>query len=222
MGGMESRPPRDRVRKLPEERRREIITTAADLAVAQGLERITLRSVAERLSVRPGLISHYFPVAEDLVAAAFARAAETEREQFFLTDGDALHRLAHFVGRIERAETGSLAKLWLNARHLARFSPALEAALEEQDKLDREQLSSIIAEGVVSGEWSAVDVDTATIRIIVAVDGTGAYINTGTGADHPAHRSFVADVAAWALGIEPNRFREAIVRDSLTLNAAEV
>ena len=47
-----------RARKRPEERRAEILDTAADIALREGLERITLRAVADQLGVRPGLSSH--------------------------------------------------------------------------------------------------------------------------------------------------------------------
>src|SRR5690349_14446356 len=111
-----------RSRKRPEERRAEIVDAAAAIALEQGMERITLRAVAERLGVRPGLITHYFPAAEDLVVEAFTRAALAERERFFPADsGSPLHRLAHFIDHIQRGLSSSLARLWLNAQHLARF-----------------------------------------------------------------------------------------------------
>ena len=62
-------------RKPPAERREEIVAAASRLAVEEGLERLTLRRVAEALGVVPGLVNHYFPVAEDLAAAAFGFAA---------------------------------------------------------------------------------------------------------------------------------------------------
>src|SRR3954464_15300572 len=97
MGSMESSAPPPRSRKQPEERREEILSEAASIALDQGLERITLRAVATRLGVRPGLISHYFPAAEYLVDESFARAAPLERELFFPREGPPVRRLAHFV-----------------------------------------------------------------------------------------------------------------------------
>ena len=72
---MSSSVQRKRIRKSPEARRAEIVATAARIALTEGLECVTLRRVAEELTVRPGLISHYFPSAEDLVAEAFSVAA---------------------------------------------------------------------------------------------------------------------------------------------------
>jgi AcrR family transcriptional regulator len=212
MDAMTSSTVSTRSRKRPEERREEILSHAAVIALDEGLERITLRAVAERLRVRPGLITHYFPAAEDLVVEAFARAAANEREQFFPADGDPLVRLAHFIGHIERGASLPLARLWLNARHLSRFSPALDVVLEEQDALDRARLTALIEDGVASGVFPPVDVEAACIRIFIAVDGGGSYVNNTADFTHPAYRHFVADVAEWALGLEPETLREAIAR----------
>lgn len=200
-----------RSRKRPEERREEILSNAAAIALDEGLERITLRAVAERLAVRPGLITHYFPAAEDLVIDAFTRAALLERERFFPADGTPLDRLAHFVGHIESGASAPLARLWLNARHLSRFSPALNTALEEQDALDRARLTTLIHDGIASGDFADVDAEAACMRIFLAVDGGGSYVNAAFTIEHPAHKYFLADVAEWALGIEPGLLRNVIV-----------
>ena len=201
-----------RSRKRPEERREEILSHAAVIALEEGLERITLRAVAERLAVRPGLITHYFPAAEDLVTDAFARAAVLEREQFFPTGADPVARLAHFVGYIESGASTALARLWLNARHLSRFSPSLAVVLEEQDALDRERLTALIDDGIASGDFVGVDAEAACIRIFIAVDGGGSYVNSPAAHEHPAHKHFLSDVAEWALNLKPGRLRAASER----------
>src|SRR6478735_1976221 len=197
MGPMESSASPPRSRKAPEERREEILSEAAAIALDEGLERITLRAVAARLGVRPGLISHYFPAAEDLVDEAFARAEIIERERFFPDDGTPLERLAHFVAHIRTGASLPLARLWLNARHLSRFTPSLDATLAEQDALDRARLRALIDDGIASGAFADVDAEAASIRILIAVDGTGSYVNSTADLSHPAHSEFVADVAEW-------------------------
>ncbi len=203
-----SAPPR--TRKPPEERREDILACAAAIAIEEGLERITLRAVAARLGVRPGLITHYFPVAEDLVVAAFARAAVLEREQFFTSGGTPLQRLARFVDHVERGRSLPLARLWLNARHLSRFSPPLDTELQIQDGLDRERLTAMIEDGIASGDFPGADAESACIRIFIALDGGGSYVNSSQPIEHPAHTRVVADVAEWALGLESGVLREAM------------
>ncbi|MFT4127427.1 MAG: TetR family transcriptional regulator C-terminal domain-containing protein [Gordonia sp. (in: high G+C Gram-positive bacteria)] len=190
-------------RKPPGERRAEIAAAAADIALEHGLERITLRAVAERLAVRPGLIHHYFGAVDDLVAAAFALAAAEERGRLLATDGAPMGRLIHLVTEIGGASAERGARLWLNARHLSRFNPALADALEEQETLYRARLRRLVGQGVDDGVFRPDDPDAACIRILVAIDGFGAYANGRPGFAAAAFTGFVGDVAEWSLGLAP-------------------
>src|SRR6478735_1332127 len=110
MTDMVSSPAPRRIRKHPDERRAEILAAAADIALAEGMECITLRAVAERIGVRPGLITHYYPSAEDLVIAAFVRAAEDERRGAYPAEGTPLARLAAVVRDMEAPSSDPLSK----------------------------------------------------------------------------------------------------------------
>ncbi|SDX23829.1 transcriptional regulator, TetR family [Arthrobacter sp. yr096] len=210
--GMVSSPASQRVRKLPDERRAEILAEAASIALTEGLERITLRAVADRLGVRPGLISHYYPAAEDLVIAAFIRAVSEEREELFPDAGTPLERMAHLISRIEGRGAFELTRLWLNARHLCRFTPALAEALLAQEHLDRTRLTALIEDGVASGDFAVDDPFAACIRIWVAIDGVGSYVNNLGSFDFEAFQRFVTDVAEWALGLPGGGLRAAVDR----------
>ncbi|KUM35805.1 TetR family transcriptional regulator [Arthrobacter sp. EpRS71] len=209
---MVSSPTSQRVRKLPDERRAEILSEAASIALGEGLERITLRAVADRLGVRPGLISHYYPAAEDLVIAAFVRAVSEEREELFPDAGTPLERMAHLVSRSEGPEALELSRLWLNARHLCRFIPALTEALLGQEYLDRNRLTALIEDGVASGDFVVEDPFAACIRIWVAIDGVGSYVNNAEVFDDEAFTRFVTDVAEWSLGVPAGGLRAAVDR----------
>ena len=73
-GGM-----REAKRKLPAERHGELLGRAVEISRADGLSAVTLRKVAADLGVTPGLVSHYFSSAEQLITAAFRTAATEER-----------------------------------------------------------------------------------------------------------------------------------------------
>ena len=77
MSGVTSRPNATARRKPAGERLAEIIETSGAIAVAEGLDRVTAKRVAAELGVFPGLVSHYFATADELVATAFAHAAAT-------------------------------------------------------------------------------------------------------------------------------------------------
>jgi AcrR family transcriptional regulator len=203
---MLSSAPQQRIRKAPEKRRAEIVAEAARIALLDGLERITVRAVAENLGVRPGLISHYFPATEDLVIAAFVSAISQEREELLPdAEGDPLTSIARMVARVESHQADDLSRLWLNARHLCRLIPALAAALEEQEALDRARLTAIVEAGVASGEFDVSDPFDACIRILVAIDGVGAYINNTAPFPHSAFTHFVTDITEWALALPKGR-----------------
>ena len=61
-------------RRETEERRREdLILAALDLVASGGVQAATVRAIADRAGVTPGLIRHYFQTKEDLTRAAYHR-----------------------------------------------------------------------------------------------------------------------------------------------------
>ncbi|MCW5251213.1 MULTISPECIES: TetR/AcrR family transcriptional regulator [unclassified Streptomyces] len=183
---MTSRGPGKRVRKAPAERRNEIVTTAARVGLTEGLECVTLRRVADELGVQAGLVGHYFPAADKLVAEAFASATMTELDTLLPEAGtDApLGTLRNFFGLISSAEFDNISQLWLNARHLSRYRPVLREHVVEQELRWCRRIERVVAAGVAAGDFRCVDPWVAAVRILVAIDGTTAYINTS--ADHRA------------------------------------
>ncbi|MFB7381552.1 TetR/AcrR family transcriptional regulator [Kitasatospora purpeofusca] len=226
---MTSRPQAARTRKPPGERRAEILHTAARIALDEGLERITLRRVADELGVRPGLIGHYFPAADDLVSEAFAHAAAQEREALLPpgaheADRSPTARLAGFLVRLTGADCLDLSRLWLNARHLSRFRPGLRATVREQESLTRTALTGLVEEGVRRGEFRTDDPLGATLHILVTVDGLGAYANddididsgsdggsNGDNLNHPALQDLALTVAEHRLALSPGLLRAAAI-----------
>ncbi len=182
-----------RVRKKPETRRAEIVSAAAEIALEEGLERITMRRVADELGVRPGLIGHYFPVAEDLVAEAFGVAAAAELDELLpdRPEEPAPERLARFFSLTAGSAYDRMSRLWLNARHLSRYRDGLRERVGEQEAQWRERLSGVIRAGAEAGAFRTTDPETAAARILVVLDGLGAHANTA----RRDHRPAVADMA---------------------------
>ncbi|WP_329614920.1 TetR family transcriptional regulator [Streptomyces brevispora] len=180
---MTSRGDGTRVRKAPAERRNEIVAAAARVGLTEGLECITLRQVAGELGVRPGLVGHYFPVAEELVAEAFTSATMAELDALLPTlteqgDGIALRTLGDFLAYMSGPEFDNVSKLWLNARHLSRYSPPLHVQVVSQELLWCRRVEQLIVAGVREGSFRCDDPWAAAVRVMVAVDGTSAYVNT--------------------------------------------
>lgn len=213
---MTSTPRPKRVRKTPEARRAEIVAKAAEIALAEGLEIITLQRVATELGVRPGLIGHYFPVAQDLVDEAFGTAATAELEALLPAGvGDSepdeatpTRRVARFLAATSGEAYDGMSRLWLNARHLARYRPTLRARVEQQELDWTARITSVIAEGVATGEFSCPDPKYAAIAILVVMDGLGSSANTGIRADDPpAVDTMLVRMAEQELGLTPGSLR---------------
>ena len=64
----------------PAARREQILAATLRLVARDGFARVTLRDVAAEVGVVHGLIRHYFPTREQLVAAAFDAAVLAELE----------------------------------------------------------------------------------------------------------------------------------------------
>ncbi|MGO4635757.1 TetR/AcrR family transcriptional regulator [Streptomyces sp. 2RAF24] len=196
---------RTRVRKTPEARRAEIVETAARVALTEGLECVTLRRIAEELSVRPGLISHYFPSAEELVAEAFAVAALGELDSLLPADrpdGTPTRYLARYFALSTGEAYDDISRLWINARHLSRYRPVLRERVAEMELASDERLETLIREGVERGEFHTDDPRATAIQILVVLDGLGAHANTDR-TDRPATVTRMAvTTAERELGLE--------------------
>ncbi|MFD7444761.1 TetR/AcrR family transcriptional regulator [Streptomyces sp. NPDC059909] len=180
---MSSSDQRKRIRKSPAARRAEIVDAAATVALTEGLESITLRRIGEELDVRPGLISHYFPSAEDLVAEAFGSAASAELDTLLPAerpDGSPTQHLARFFAHATGAAYDDISRLWINARHLSRYRAVLRDRVAEQEAAWRGRLEGLIREGVERKEFRTDDPYVTTIQILVVLDGLGAHANTDT------------------------------------------
>ncbi len=166
-------------RKPPAERREEIVAAASRLAVAEGLERLTLRRVAEALGVVPGLVNHYFPVADDLVAAAFGFAAA--------------------------ADATSL--LWLDAWQATRNRPLLRAEVAAQMRGWQDGMISVIRRGVAAGMFGVTDPRRTAVRIMALIDGFSVQAAMRSQIAYDAVRDLVFETVARELGLPPGALR---------------
>ncbi|GGQ84572.1 TetR/AcrR family transcriptional regulator [Streptomyces flaveolus] len=194
-----------RIRKTPAARRAEIVAAASEVALTEGLECITLRRIAEELDVRPGLISHYFPAVEELVAEAYGDAVAAELDELLPVDragATATQHLARFFTRTSGEAFDDISRLWLNARHLSRYRSVLRARVAVQEAAWRDRLEALIREGVELGEFHTGDPMVAAVQILVVLDGLGMLVNSvDTGDDPPVVRRLPVTTAERELGL---------------------
>ena len=168
---------RDAKRKLPAERHGELLTKAVEISQAEGLSAVTLRRVATDLGVTPGLVSHYFSSAEQLIAAAFGTAAVADLDQARASvegAAGATGKIDALMGYVLDDVSEDASALWLDAWSLGRRNPTLaaEAAALTDDWLAF--IRGIVEAGRESGEFTVADVDVAAQRLLIMIDGLGA------------------------------------------------
>lgn len=181
-----------------------MVDAAASVALAEGLEGITLRRIGERLDVRPGLVGHYFPVVDELVAEAFGQVVGAELDTLVPPGraGDTpVERLARFFALATGEGHDALSRLWINARHLSRYRPVLRDRVGCQETQWRGRLEQLIRDGVGSGHFRTADPCASAVQILVVLDGLAAHANTETGISPGSVNRLAAATAERELGL---------------------
>jgi AcrR family transcriptional regulator len=168
---------RDAKRKLPVERHGELLARAVEIAQSEGLSAVTLRRVAADLSVTPGLVSHYFSSAEQLITAAFRSAAVADLAEARARVGAAPTGLAKMDALMDYVlddSSDDASALWLEAWSLGRRNAALAAEAKELTDDWLACIADIVRAGTRDGEFRVDDVDVAARRLLTMIDGLGA------------------------------------------------
>jgi AcrR family transcriptional regulator len=193
-------------RKPPLERRTEIVQVASVLALAEGLESLTLRRVADALGVVPGLVNHYFRSVEDLVAEAFAAAAHDEFSTLFDevdAAGTPLRRMRALIALLVSDERDDISLLWIDAWNASRRSPALHAEVSRLMLVWQERIAELISAGVTDGVFCAADPPAAATRIMAISDAFSLQAAVRMPADYVVVRQMVIDNAERELDLHP-------------------
>lgn len=206
MRDVTSRPQAKARRKPASERLAEITETAAALAVSEGLDKVTAKSVAGVLGVFPGLVTHYFATADELVAAAFAHAVTAEREEIFgqaaLAETPA-GQLRRVFGAWLQPERDPVSLLWLDAWQASRRRPALLAEVARQMNADLDRLSVLIGAGIAAGDFPVEAPREPALQILSLIDGLSVQAATRATLDYTPVRRMVTSTAETLLGLEP-------------------
>ncbi len=145
--------PRRPYRREGEEKRRDDLVAAAVQLVAEGgAGAATVRAIAERAGVTPGLIRHYFSTKDELTQTAFRTVMEAMTQSAIRSLEDAgaddpFARLSRFVASNFLPPVLDPVRLavWAAYLHRARTDPAMRAVHEATYLGYRDRLQELIA-----------------------------------------------------------------------------
>jgi TetR/AcrR family transcriptional regulator, transcriptional repressor of bet genes len=156
---------RRKFRRESEESRRDALIAAVLSLVAEGgPQAATVRAIADRAGVTPGLIRHYFSTKEDLTRAAYAslmsQMTDDNASALSSAPSSPQARLAVFVAASLRPPVVDAERLglWAAFLHGVRTDPEMRAVHEagylgSRDRLQSLRRHAIACNAVIDGLW---------------------------------------------------------------------
>lgn len=160
-------------RKSAEDRREELVRAAIALVARKGFAAVTLRDVAAEVGVAHGLIRHYFPSREALLATAFDTAVREELAQLPPEVDDALVALAQWC--TSTVEEHYL--VWIDAWAEAPRDPELAAALRAHHLALDEHTADLLRRAAQEGGGRCADPRDAARQLTALLDGLAVQLH---------------------------------------------
>lgn len=166
------------------DRREEILRSAVQVISSRGHADTRLSHVAERAGVSQALVVYYFGSRESLLAQALAysdarfydrAAAELAKSSTAARKLVRLLELSCTTGDPDDPDQPAWV-LWLDLWSVAARNPEVAEHRRKLDRHWRETISSVVDQGVASGEFQAVNVSDFTIRLAAMVDGLAVQV----------------------------------------------
>ncbi|KAF2413448.1 TetR family transcriptional regulator [Microbacterium sp. B35-04] len=202
---MSSTSSRPRTRKAPAERAAEIVGAATAIAREHGLSALTLRAVAERAGVASGLVAHYQPSMDDLIARVYADLVEQEvREVEQVVDAlaDPAERLGALIDTLMDGTRDELTVVWVEGWAMARRNEPLALAVRAQMQRWQSLVEGIVTDGCRTGAFSTTEPGEVAWELIGMIDGLNAQ-SLARGADTTRFAVRTARAAEALVGARP-------------------
>lgn len=190
----------------PEQRRAAILDAAVAEISARGFARTASRHVAARAGVTHGLLHHYFPDHDSLLAAAFERVALEEMDEVrdtLASDRDPLAQLRELTEPYGPGGGESAYRFWFEAWSEAAHSPALRRTSERVAKAWHELVVGVIERGNATGAFRCAAPHEAAWIVVALCDAYALHSQTGAGVALHEMASITRRITERELGLEP-------------------
>jgi AcrR family transcriptional regulator len=197
---VESRVQRKRGRRI-----QEILTVAAELFGERGYAAVSLDDVAERLDVTKGSLYYYFASKDELVSAAIETlgSAWTRRLGELPVDGPPALRLRVLVREhvtVAVRDHPAALRLFLVPDD---WPPPQRAAIKELRRWHDRLFRDVIEEGLATGDFVVVDVDTTLHCLHAAMSQAPAWFAARRGAAFDEALDRLVDTLMMLVGAGP-------------------
>ena len=166
-----------RVRLTPDQRSAAILDAAVAIAREHGLSAVTLRAIAGRLDVASGLITHYEPSVDSLVARVFQRIVSAELIELdaeVRRQSTPLDQMRTLIVSLLGGGRESVTVVWVEAYALGRRNPALANAVHVETRAWTKFVAKIIQAGVAQRVFTVADPADTAWQLIGMIDGLNA------------------------------------------------
>ena len=195
-----------RRRRTAELRREEILTATLEVVEREGLSATRVSDVASALGVSPALVFYHFSTKDDLVAEAFALAAERDvarLEEIAASEDAPLDRLRRMLRLYGPTGPAAGWQLWIDAWALAQREHEIQAVMRRMDQRWCAVLRDVVEAGVATSDFHCPDPPAAATRISALLDGLSVAALVYGSVTRAQLRQWVAQAVARELELDP-------------------
>ncbi|GGV41655.1 transcriptional regulator [Streptomyces spectabilis] len=193
------------------ERRVELLAATVEQIEARGVAAVRIADVAAALGVSNALVLYHFSTKDELVAAAFAHAAEADLarlDKLLRRRTSALRRLRAAVRWYAPTGQAKGWRLWIEGWTAAVREPALREVTRDLDQRWKAALAEVIAEGVAAGEFRCPDPMGAALRLTALLDGLAVQLTAYGAVSRARARAWTDEALARELGLSVGDLRD--------------
>ncbi len=204
---MTSTPGPPRIRKNSAQRHTEIDDAARALALSNGLSGVTLRAIAGRMGVASGLVAHYAPSMDHLVASTFTAIVAAELEdvrQVIASTASPISGMGALIDTLLDDSRVDVTLVWVQAWALGSSNAPLASAVRREMDHWQRAIAELVERGTADGAFRTDDGDGVAWHLLAMIDGLNAHsLVRWKDAEH--RRALTKRSVAALLGISPEQ-----------------